>query len=116
MKTQLGTKAIPKVEQLAGSANRVLAQLLKAKPKPTFNLIIVDPPREGLEKGMAQQLAEFEADKIIYVSCDPAALARDTSRLAEQGFHLTNLRAFDLFPNTNHVESVAVFCSGNQFD
>jgi len=54
-------------------------------------------------------LAAFEPSRIVYVSCDPAALARDTSRLASHGYQLAGLRAFDLFPHTHHVECVAQF-------
>ena len=106
---ELGPKVLPKAEQLVGSVDRTLARLQKAQPDLRFNTIIVDPPREGLEKGVVEQLASFEPERIIYISCDPAALARDTSRLAQTGYHLTALRAFNLFPNTHHIESVAVY-------
>jgi len=105
----LGKKLLPKTEQLAGSVDRTLAKLQKSQPELRFNIVLVDPPREGLGKGVVEQIAAFEPEKIVYVSCDPAALARDTSRFIQNGYHLTVLRAFDLFPMTHHVESVATF-------
>jgi len=71
--------------------------------------VIVDPPRTGLSKEAGDRLARVQAPRIVYVSCDPPTLARDARRLLDAGYRLTSLRAFDLFPNTPHVESLAVF-------
>ena len=70
---------------------------------------IVDPPRTGMSKEAAERLAGLETPRIVYVSCDPPTLARDARRLLDAGYRLESLRAFDLFPNTPHVESLAVF-------
>jgi len=113
LKHQIGASALPKTEQLAGSVDRTLTKIKKANPQVRFDLVIADPPREGLEKGVAEQLAGFGPARIVYVSCDPAALARDTGRLAQHGYRLTSLRAFDLFPMTHHVECVAQFDLAN---
>jgi 23S rRNA (uracil1939-C5)-methyltransferase len=71
--------------------------------------IIVDPPRTGISRQAMDALAGSGAQRILYVSCDPATMARDASRLAEAGYDLRSLRGFDLFPNTPHVECLGVF-------
>lgn len=71
--------------------------------------VIVDPPRAGLSKEAAERLIRLAAARVVYVSCDPPTLARDARRLLDAGYRLASLRAFDLFPSTPHVESVAVF-------
>jgi tRNA/tmRNA/rRNA uracil-C5-methylase (TrmA/RlmC/RlmD family) len=72
--------------------------------------IVVDPPRTGLGGGLAKELAEAAGDaaRVVYVSCAPATLARDLAVLAGEGLRLRALRGFDLFPQTAHVEAVAV--------
>ncbi len=71
--------------------------------------VVVDPPRAGLSKVAGERLVDLRAARLVYVSCDPPTLARDARRLIDGGYRLTSLRAFDLFPNTPHVESLAVF-------
>ena len=71
--------------------------------------VIVDPPRTGMSKEATDRLVRLQAPRIVYVSCDPPTLARDARRLLDAGYRLDSLRAFDLFPNTPHVESLAVF-------
>jgi 23S rRNA (uracil1939-C5)-methyltransferase len=70
---------------------------------------IVDPPRTGLSKDAAEAIVRQAPARLVYVSCDPPTLARDARRLLDAGYRLESLRAFDLFPNTPHVESLAVF-------
>jgi len=72
------------------------------------NVIVVDPPRKGLEETVITSIAAMAPERIVYVSCDPATLARDVRRLTEQGYTLTHAEAFDLFPRCAHVESVAL--------
>ncbi|MDD7936848.1 TRAM domain-containing protein [Actinomycetospora lutea] len=71
------------------------------------DVIVADPPRKGLGRGLAGALAQHGAARIVLVACDPAALARDVAALAEHGHRLGALRAFDAFPMTHHVECVA---------
>ncbi|MCX6429622.1 MAG: TRAM domain-containing protein [Actinobacteria bacterium] len=73
------------------------------------SLVILDPPREGAGKSVLSQVAELRPRAMVYVACDPAALARDTAYLSDLGYELASLRAFDLFPMTHHVECVARF-------
>jgi tRNA/tmRNA/rRNA uracil-C5-methylase (TrmA/RlmC/RlmD family) len=85
-----------------------------AKLLPRFSradVIILDPPREGAGKEVVLAMAALKPRSIIYVACDPAALARDTNYLGEVGYKLQEMRAFDLFPMTHHIESVALFTS-----
>ncbi len=70
---------------------------------------VVDPPRTGISKEALDAIIRHGSPHLVYVSCDPATLARDTRRLLDAGYRLESLRAFDLFPNTPHVESLAVF-------
>ena len=78
-----------------------------AKRKERFSKIILDPPRAGA-KGVDRDLAALGAAKILYVSCNPATLARDLSALAGRGYKLTMVQPIDLFPHTFHVETLAV--------
>jgi len=69
--------------------------------------VILDPPRAGAGKAVVGELVRLEPTQIVYVACDPVALARDVALFAARGYELARLRAFDLFPNTHHVEAVA---------
>jgi 23S rRNA (uracil1939-C5)-methyltransferase len=71
------------------------------------DIAVIDPPRAGLEGGVAEQLPAVAPRKIIYVSCDPSTLARDLAKLAAQAYTLRELHLFDMFPQTYHIESVA---------
>ncbi|MGO3483572.1 MAG: class I SAM-dependent RNA methyltransferase, partial [Cellulosimicrobium funkei] len=72
------------------------------------DVVVLDPPRVGAGRAVVEAVAGREPSRVVYVACDPAALARDVSYLAEHGYGLTSLRAFDLFPMTHHLEAVAV--------
>ena len=71
--------------------------------------LIVDPPRTGMSRDALDGICSLQASRIIYVSCDVATLARDARRLVDSGYTLAQVDGFDLFPNTPHVETVAVF-------
>ncbi|MBU6313545.1 MAG: TRAM domain-containing protein [Actinomycetales bacterium] len=73
------------------------------------DVVVLDPPREGAGKVVVNEIARAKPRTIVYVACDPAALARDTGYFLEHGFSLVKLRAFDLFPMTHHIECVALF-------
>lgn len=72
------------------------------------DLVVVDPPRAGLGREVVNRIASLDPLRIVYVSCDPATLARDLAWLRDLGYALSDLRAFDAFPMTHHVECVAL--------
>jgi 23S rRNA (uracil1939-C5)-methyltransferase len=83
---------------------------LRWRPKGR-GVVIVDPPRTGLGKGVADAVMGHEPDRIIYVSCDPPTLGRDLARVIGGGYTLCSLRVLDMFPGTSHVETIAVLQS-----
>jgi 23S rRNA (uracil1939-C5)-methyltransferase len=75
---------------------------LEARPE----VILVDPPRSGLDRGALDGILALEPVTVAYVSCDPATLARDAKRLTRGGYRLETITPFDLFPQTYHIESI----------
>lgn len=75
------------------------------------DFVLADPPRAGLGVAAAQQLAKSGAEKIVLVSCDPAAMARDVAQLAAGGYRMAGIRIFDIFPHTHHVETLVLMSS-----
>ncbi|KQT89194.1 hypothetical protein ASG49_15425 [Marmoricola sp. Leaf446] len=73
------------------------------------DVVVLDPPRVGAKRQVVRHITALTPRAVVYVACDPAALARDVGYFAEQGYRLETLRAFDLFPMTHHVECVALF-------
>jgi tRNA/tmRNA/rRNA uracil-C5-methylase (TrmA/RlmC/RlmD family) len=73
------------------------------------DVVVLDPPRDGAGKEAIEQIARLQPRAIVYVACDPAALARDTAYLADHSYLLADIRAFDLFPMTHHIECVALY-------
>ncbi|MFF0308264.1 class I SAM-dependent RNA methyltransferase [Streptosporangium sp. NPDC004379] len=72
------------------------------------DVVVVDPPRAGLGRDVVRRVAGLDASRVVYVSCDPATLARDLAWFADHHYTLADLRAFDAFPMTHHVECVAI--------
>jgi 23S rRNA (uracil1939-C5)-methyltransferase len=73
---------------------------------------VVDPPRTGMTDDAVAALVRLGPPRIVYVSCDAPTLARDAAKLSAAGYRLASIEGFDLFPNTAHVETVAVFTTG----
>ncbi|MEV6151445.1 class I SAM-dependent RNA methyltransferase [Nonomuraea sp. NPDC052129] len=76
------------------------------------DIVVVDPPRSGLGRDVVHRITALESSRIVYVSCDPATLARDLAWFGDDGYGLVDLRAFDAFPMTHHVECVALLARG----
>jgi len=76
--------------------------------KEGFDKILIDPPRSGAEE-ICKYLTAFNAERIVYVSCNPATLARDAGVMARNGYRLVRAGVMDMFPHTTHVESIALF-------
>lgn len=83
-------------------------QVLEAEGPVPYDVVVLDPPREGARRAVVEQVAERAQRAVAYVACDPAALARDLATFRGLGWELRDLRAFDLFPMTHHVECVAL--------
>ena len=96
-------ETFPKVTIQLGEVEKGLEKISQA------DVVVLDPPREGAGKSVLEKIVHLSPRIVVYVACDPAALARDCRYLVEMGWQLSTLRAFDLFPMTHHVECVATF-------
>jgi 23S rRNA (uracil1939-C5)-methyltransferase len=106
LRTNLREAGIEHVEVLAETLEHALARDAFAGLAP--EAIVLDPPRAGLPEGAAEATARLAPARVVYLSCDPATLARDLARLVAHGFALRSLEGFDLFPQTAHVEALAL--------
>lgn len=89
-------------------------RVLRASYDEPFDLVVLDPPREGARRTVVTQIVDRAPRAVAYVACDPAALARDLATFQDRGYALRTLRAFDLFPMTHHVECVALLEPGQE--
>jgi 23S rRNA (uracil1939-C5)-methyltransferase len=95
-----------------GAAVRVVIASVEeylARRRRAVKTMIVDPPRTGISRDAMKAIVAHRAERIIHVSCDPPTMARDARRLLDARYRISELMAFDLFPNTPHVETVGVF-------
>ncbi|WP_421084639.1 class I SAM-dependent RNA methyltransferase [Rothia nasimurium] len=95
-----------------GDVGKVLEQVSAEVSAGRFaapDVVICDPSREGAGRAVMEQVSALAPQRIVYVACDPAALGRDTGYLRAAGWRLESVEAFDMYPNTHHVEAVAVF-------
>jgi len=104
----LRENARPHAPRLAVQVASVEAYLASRRTRGAAT-VVVDPPRTGLSREAADSIVRQAPERVVYVSCDPPTLARDARRLLDAGYSLDVLRAFDFFPNTPHVESLATF-------
>ncbi|MCE7985782.1 MAG: class I SAM-dependent RNA methyltransferase [Caldilinea sp. CFX5] len=96
-----------RVALLAAPVEEALTQ--PAVQERSWDAIVLDPPRAGVTPSALTTLLTFGAPKIVYISCDPATLARDAQLLSANGYRLCYAQPFDMFPQTHHVETVALF-------
>lgn len=97
---------IQNAEFICGDAAKAAEVLKEQGEKP--DVIIIDPPRKGCEASLIETISEMSPSRIVYVSCDPATLARDLKLFDEKGYKLMEAAPFDLFPATAHVECVVL--------
>ena len=95
---------VENAEFFCGDAGAAALELEKQGIRP--DVVVVDPPRKGLNADCIEALAKMAPRRIVYVSCDPATLGRDVALLKEKGYQVKNAMAADLFPRCSHVESV----------
>lgn len=88
---------------------RAKVEAFLKKAKADWHAVLLDPPRAGAGTDVVQALLETDIDRICYVSCDPASFARDAAELVAGGFELEQVRVLDMYPNTHHMESIALF-------
>jgi tRNA/tmRNA/rRNA uracil-C5-methylase (TrmA/RlmC/RlmD family) len=101
----------PQAAIRTGRVDQVLTQGFGSRRSSSggaVDLVVLDPPREGAKRKIVEAITALGPRAVAYVACDPAALARDVAYFAEAGYRLSDLRAFDLFPMTHHVECVAL--------
>jgi 23S rRNA (uracil1939-C5)-methyltransferase len=90
----------------AGDIRLAMRELVEQAGKP--DVLVVDPPRSGLSQKVVRRLIEADAARIVYVSCNPTTLAPNAAQLVEAGYELKKVRPVDLFPQTPHIECVAL--------
>lgn len=103
-KDNANRNGVTNAEFFCGDAGEIAAKLAKEHLRP--DVVCVDPPRKGLSEDVVTTIAQMAPKCVVYVSCDPATLARDVKRFAEVGYAAERACAVDLFPKADHVESV----------
>jgi 23S rRNA (uracil1939-C5)-methyltransferase len=98
---------VTNVHFFAGDARLALPELIERAGKP--DVVVVDPPRAGLSQKVVRRIVDASPKRIVYVSCNPTTLAPNAAQLVEAGWRLVKLRPVDMFPQTPHVECVALF-------
>jgi 23S rRNA (uracil1939-C5)-methyltransferase len=102
--------SITNVHFFAGDTRTALPELLERAGRP--DLLVVDPPRAGLSKKVVRRIVEAAPRRIVYVSCNPTTLAPNAAELVEAGWTLRRVRPVDMFPQTHHIEAVALLERG----
>ena len=98
-------------EFICADAGEAAAELVRRNLKP--DVISVDPPRKGMSTEVIEHIVSMSPQRVVYVSCDPATLARDCKRFAELGYRTVKAEAVDMFPRTHHVETVCLLSKLN---
>ena len=105
---------IENAEFFCADASQAAKRFAEEGIKP--QVIVVDPPRKGLDESVIDSIVYMAPERVVYVSCDPATLARDLRRFADRGYETIKAEAFDMFPRCHHVESVALLKRREQED
>jgi len=105
-KVNAALNGIENAEFICADAAQAAEMITRRGERP--EVIIVDPPRKGCDEALLDCVAELAPERLVYVSCDPATLARDCARMRERGYEVQRLTAVDMFPRTSHVETVCL--------
>ena len=97
---------ITNTQFLAGDAGEMMTEGVRTVGRP--DIVLLDPPRKGCDKALIDAVLDTAPKRVVYVSCDPATLARDAALLRSGGYEVKAVRAVDMFPHTTHVESVVL--------
>ena len=102
---------VENAEFFCGDASDIAARLARERLRP--DVVCVDPPRKGLAEDVVTTIAQMSPQRVVYVSCDPATLARDVKRFADNGYTAVRACAVDMFPRADHVETVCLLVLRN---
>ena len=105
-KTNAAINKIKNARFICADAGEAAGLLAEQGIKP--DVIVLDPPRKGCSPDLLKTVAQMQPDRVVYVSCDPATLARDCAMLVELGFEVKKVTPADMFPRTGHVETVVL--------
>ena len=97
-----------------GKAEEELPRLREEGEIEKADVVILDPPRKGCDEALLKAVVETEADRIVYVSCDPATLSRDIKYLSENGYEYVKGTPVDMFPHTGHVETIVLMSKAHK--
>jgi 23S rRNA (uracil1939-C5)-methyltransferase len=107
-RTNVQLNGLNNVVILTGAVAQILQQIRADNSYPMPDVVMVDPPRVGLEASGIKQLVALMPAKILYISCNPLTQMADVQQLVESGYHMTHMRAVDQFPQTAHIENIVV--------
>ncbi|WP_112263379.1 class I SAM-dependent RNA methyltransferase [Lentzea terrae] len=103
-----GRRNLRRMSQVEWVVDKVERAVTRKLPVEDPHVVVLDPPRKGAGKVVVAEVARRRPERVVYVACDPAALARDLAEFTVQGYRLEDLRAFDAFPMTHHMECIAL--------
>lgn len=103
---------VENAEFIVGEAEKVIPEMYEKGVRA--DVVVVDPPRKGCDEAVLKTLVDMKPERIVYVSCNPATLARDLKYLAEGGFEVREVQPVDMFPWTYHVECVTLMCASSE--
>jgi 23S rRNA (uracil1939-C5)-methyltransferase len=107
MEDNLERNGITNVDIEPGKAENVISTM-ELESDAAYDMIILDPPRAGCERAVLNGILELAPRRVVYVSCNPSTLARDVKVLRLGGYNLKSIKAFDMFPQTLHIEAVVL--------
>jgi 23S rRNA (uracil1939-C5)-methyltransferase len=99
---------VENLEVICGDVGKILEKQLQGRERVTYDLVILDPPRTGLDEVAMKSLVEINSQEILYVSCNPVTQAANLQQLSQAGYQLVQLQPVDQFPHTPHIETIAL--------